>query len=379
MKPKHNLNVSIDTNQVKATFGLAKYILKALLKNKSSLFFGLIFPIVIVSVFGAFTSGTAPAKIGIANGFPAQNALVQSLNSIAAQDKAPITVEHKDLDTLKSELSSNDLDGVVADGGDNQVTLYTSSTNLQGKGIVSAFVNSIVGNVNLQTAKSLALAGGATSVPEVNVSDKDISGKSLSEIDFILPGQIGFALLSVAIFGVAFSFLTLRKTLVLKRIFATNVRPFTFVVAQALARSLQGIMQAMVLILFGVVAFHFTLVDGYVTVLEVAVLSALGVLTFIGFGIFFANVAPDEQSLPIMLNLFNLPQMFLSGVFFPTDALPLWIQKIGNNLPLGYVNTAMRKITTDGAPLHDILPYLAGMAVWALISYILAARTFKTE
>ena len=56
MKPKHNLNVSIDTNQVKATFGLAKYILKALLKNKSSLFFGLIFPIVIVSVFGAFTA-----------------------------------------------------------------------------------------------------------------------------------------------------------------------------------------------------------------------------------------------------------------------------------------------------------------------------------
>jgi ABC-2 type transport system permease protein len=378
VKPNHRISVTINHNQITATFGLAQYILKALLKNKSSFFFGLVFPIVIVAVFGAFNNNGSQSKIGIANGFPAENVLVKSLDDIAAQKDAPITVKHADLSELKDQLSHNKLDGVVANSDATKVTLYTSNTNQQGKGVVQAFVNSIVGQINLKTAQGVARSRGAE-VPELLVEGNDISGKSLRAIDFILPGQIGFSLLSVAIFGVAFSFLTLRKTLVLKRIFATNVKPMTFVVAQSLARSVQGVLQALILILFGVVAFHFTLANGAVTLAEIAALSVLSVLAFIGFGIFFANVAPDEQSLPIMLNLFNLPQLFLSGVFFSTDALPHWLQMIGNNLPLGYVNTAMRKIATDGAPLHDILPYLAGMAGWAIISYILAARTFKTE
>ena len=208
---------------------------------------------------------------------------------------------------------------------------------------------------------------------------EEVSGKSLKTIDFLLPGQIGFSLLSVAIFGVAFSFMNMRKTLVLKRMFATSVKPITFVIAQSLARSVQGVMQAVILIGFGALAFHFTLVNGWITLAQVGLLSFLGVLTFIGFGIFFSNIAKEESTLPIMLNLFNLPQLFLGGVFFPNDGLPPVLKAIGTNLPLSYVTKALRMITIEGAGLTALLPYLGGMAAWAIFAYILAAKTFKSE
>ena len=370
MNNSHHIEAPAGQNQIKVTFGLTRYIFKALLRNKASFFFGLIFPVVIVSVFGALGNSTTKTKIGIDPAIPATNPVLVSLQAIANKSNAPIELDKSSMDDLKTQLDKNKVDGVLEQGDGVGLKLLTSNTNPQGSGTVSAFVNNIISNASLAAAHAPLI---------VKITPEEVSGKSLRQIDFILPGQIGFSLLSVAIFGVAFSFLTLRKTLVLKRIFATSVKPISFVIAQSLARSVQGVMQAMVLILYGVVAFKFSLANGAVTVAEIAVLSFLGVLTFIGFGIFFANIARDEQTMPILLNLFNLPQLFLSGVFFPTDGLPLWLQRIGNNLPLAYVNTAMRKIATEGASLREIVPYLLGMAAWAIFSYIIAAKTFKSE
>lgn len=376
MKAKHPISVPKATSQLRMTFGLAKYFLRALLKNKSSFFFGLIFPIVIVSIFGSFSDGISKTKIGVDSDLTSSNSLYSALKDIAEQNESPIVLVTESEPSLRDQLHNNKVDAVIIKSEGTEVTLLTSNTNPTGAGTAQAFISTIVSNINLQMALSSSQLAPQSLL---KVDTEEVSGKTLKAIDFILPGQIGFSLLSVAIFGVAFTFLTLRKTLVLKRIFATNVKPMSFVIAQSLSRSVQGVLQALVLILFGVIAFKFHLVDGFTTLFEIMILSFLGVLTFIGFGIFFANIARDEQTMPIYLNLFNLPQMFLSGVFFNTDLLPAWLAKVGSYLPLSYVNTAMRKITIDGAGMRDILPYLAGMAIWAIFSYIIAAKTFKTE
>ena len=75
-------------------------------------------------------------------------------------------------------------------------------------------------------------------------------------------------------------------------------------------------------------------------------------------------------------NLFIFPQMFLSGIFFPIDALPELIQPLANVLPLSFVATALREISNNGLSLLEILPQLAGIAVWFVIGFVLATRLF---
>ena len=55
-----------------------------------------------------------------------------------------------------------------------------------------------------------------------------------------------------------------------------------------------------------------------------------------------------------MANLISLPMTFLSGVFFPREAMPDVLQRITDFLPLTYLADALRKITNDGA----------GVAAW---------------
>ncbi len=371
MKPSTPMTTSRKPNQLKVTAGLTWLTFKALLRNKSSFAFGLMFPLAFVFIFGSFSNVTSKTTLGIDVNFAGNNPVVVALQKVAEQDNSPIELKKASLSDLKADLEDGKVDGVLeASDVPVKFSLLTANTNPEGRAAASNFVASAVNQINLSVS-------GAP--PTITFSNEEISGKSLRLIDFILPGQIGFSLISIVTFGVAFPFLTLRKTLVLKRLFATSMRPISFIFAQALARSVQGVLQALVIILFGVWAFDFSLAHGWLTVIQMLFVAFLATMGFLGFGLFFSNVAKDEQTMPIVLNLFNLPQFLLSGVFFKTEGLPVWLAKIGDNLPLAYTNTAMRKIAVEGLSLVEVWPYILGIIAWSVFAYFIAAKTFKSE
>jgi ABC-2 type transport system permease protein len=71
--------------------------------------------------------------------------------------------------------------------------------------------------------------------------------------------------------------------------------------------------------------------------------------------------------------------MFLSGSFFPREAMPEFLQTVTRFLPLTYLNDALRAVINDGAGLDVIGPDLIGLGIWAIISFVIATRLFKWE
>jgi ABC-2 type transport system permease protein len=364
-------------NQLKATLGLTKYALLATLRNKTALFFSLVFPLVFVAVFGFLGSETTQIRFGVTEAVNRQNPVYVALKELAASPDAPIVIEEGSSADLEKMLAESDLDAVIEPVANDQaglyggVTLISSNANPTGYGAAQSILTGLVNEINLRAA-------GITR-PAYTIADREVSGKAFRYIDFALPGQIGFSLLSLATYGVAFSFITLRRTLVLKRLFATTITPLTFVLSQCISRAVQAVIQTAIILAVGIYAFDFAVPNGWVSFLQVMLIAVFGAFVFLGFGMLVAGIAKDEQSAPVALNLFNLPQMLLTGVFFPTDGMPQWVQAIGNNLPLAYFNTAVRKIVTEGQGFGAIWPYLLGMLAWAIVAYFLAARTFKSE
>lgn len=135
-------------------------------------------------------------------------------------------------------------------------------------------------------------------------------------IDFILPGQLGFSLLSAGIFGVAFLFFNLRQQLVLKRFFATPVKRGYIVLGEGLSRVIFQMLTAVIIVLIGHFAFRFTLVHGLLTFVEIMILSFIALLVFMGFGFIISGLAKTESSIPPLANIITLPQFLLAGTFF---------------------------------------------------------------
>lgn len=373
MKTSHSLKAIKTPSQVAITLGLTKYALIASLKNKAAFFFTLAFPLIFIAVFGLLGNGGNKIKLGVADTINEANPIYTAVATLSEQTDSPVELVKGTRDELQKQLSQDKIASILAPSETNpsDVTLVSSNGSPQSQAAAESLLRGITSQMNLAST-------GITKLP-FKYDKQEISGKAYRYIDFALPGQIGFSLLSIATFGVAFMMITLRKTLVLKRMFATAAKPLSFVISQALSRSIQAVLQTVVLLAVGVIAFDFSLANGWVSGLEMIILSLFGVLAFLGFGILISNMAESEETLPIALNIFNLPQMLLAGVFFPIDGMPQWVQAIGNNLPLAYLNIAMRKVSIEGLSIFEVWPYLAGLFGWALVSYILAARTFKTE
>ena len=147
-----------------------------------------------------------------------------------------------------------------------------------------------------------------------------IAGREYSEIDFILPGMLGFSLLSAAVFGVAFLFFNLRQSVGVEKILCDADREKIY---RTGGRDRQGRLSAdhggghhRDRKLF----FHFTLVHGWETFAEMLVLSLIGLIVFMGFGFIISSVAKSESTIPPFANLFTLPQFLLGGTFFSVDA-----------------------------------------------------------
>jgi ABC-2 type transport system permease protein len=138
-------------------------------------------------------------------------------------------------------------------------------------------------------------------------------------------------------------------------------------------------MGSLIIILLGRFFFGFTLINGFSTLAQMLLLSAMGLIVFMGFGFVVSGLAKSESVIPPLANVITLPQFLLSGTFFPIEAFPGWLQSISKVLPLTYLNDALRKIAFEGVGFSDISGHLLIITIWGILVYIAAIRFFRWE
>jgi ABC-2 type transport system permease protein len=365
--------MSDNYNQWTAMWAICRATLRAIFKSPQAVFFSLFFPIVLIMVFGALTGGGGKAyDVAFDAKSDTTSNIYYAIKSISAFDV------HKGSETeLLDQLRKGRITAIIevkkaaanASGTQYDIHLKTTSASQRDLPAVQALLKSFIDEI---TANSVASKVAAISVEE-------IPGRPYKMIDFYLPGMLGFSLIGSAVFGVAFVFFTLRETLVLKRMFATPVRKTFIVLGESIARVVFQLSTSIILILFGTIFYHFTLAHGFITFLELLVLSFLGIAVFMGFGFIISSVAKNQNVIPIYANLFMFPQYFLSGTFFPKGLLPESMQSIINYLPLTALNDAMRKVSFEGMHLLGVGKEITILIVWCLIGYSILIKIFRWE
>ncbi|WP_158995570.1 ABC transporter permease [Mucilaginibacter sp. L196] len=376
-KPYSNFN---------ATLAIAKASFRSILRSPSAVIFTLLFPLIFILVFGFIGGGGITVDLGVAKGSDVNNPIYKALqgsgvihlvtNETAEQMNKDLAKGHLDaiLNITKNATSwpvYAPLQGKPQSPPFTVNVQYTSASQEKGK-ILNSLVSGILFKMNAAMAKNAppALA---------ELKETTVTVRAYKTIDFILPGQLGFSLLSTGVFGTAFVFLSLRQTLVIKRFFATPVKRYSIVVGEALARITFALIGAAFILLIGRFAFGFTLIHGFVTFINMLILSFIGVVVFMGFGFTVSGIAKNESTVPPIANLVTLPQFLLSGTFFSITVFPTWLQPICKVLPLTFLNDAMRQVAFEGANLWDVSHQLFYLLLWGIGIYAVAVKAFKWE
>lgn len=346
-------------------------------RSPSAVVFTVGFPLVFVLVFGFIGGNNISLKVGVAPQCNVNNPIFQALT----QDKAIKLVRDESREEMMEDLKKGRITAILNISKDSAtqqqnlphyiVHLSTSSASADKIDVLRSILKNVIADANdkLLPARPTIATIQSTQVP----------GRIYRQIDFILPGMLGFSLLSTGVFGTAFLFFSLRQTLVLKRFFATPVKKFNILLGEAFARLIFQILGAIFLIVIGYYFFQFTLIHGIETVIELLILSAFGLIVFMGFGFIISGISKSESSIPPIANIVTLPQFLLAGTFFPIDVFPAWLQPFCRILPLTYLNNALRKVAFEGARLWQLPKELFILALWGIVVYAIATKVFRWE
>ena len=360
-------------SQVKAMLAVSKASLRSITRSPSAVVFTLLFPMVFIVVFGFIGGGSLSIDVAVKKECEKNSPIYRALQS-SSIIRLDTLISDAD---MKTSLEKGRIDASISIRKNNEGTvpqytvfLETTTASPESGNIVKSVLNNIFYNINTELMNVPTVAELKTT--EVHV-------REYKTIDFILPGQLGFSLLSSGVFGTAFVFLSLRQTLVIKRFFATPIKRPYIIMGEALSRLVFSLAGALLIILIGHFAFGFTLLNGVRTILDLLLLSGLGLIVFMGFGFVVSGIAKTESSIPPIANIITLPQFLLSGTFFSISVFPTWLQPICNVLPLTYLNDAMRKVAFEGADLMQVGSQIGIVSLWGVIVYFIAVKVFRWE
>ncbi|MEO8503911.1 MAG: ABC transporter permease [Acidobacteriota bacterium] len=219
-----------------------------------------------------------------------------------------------------------------------------------------------------------ALEQAAGRKDALSIASERVTEPGSRYIDFLVPGLLGMNLMGTGIWSLAFAIAMARKNGILKRLNATPMRRSHFLLAQMLARLGFLVLEVVILVGFGWLAFGVA-VRG--SLLLFSAVCLLGALVFSGLGLLVAARPRTMEGANGLANLVMLPMWLLSGVFFSAERFPAKVQPYIAALPLTALNDALRGVMTQARPLSGIVPQLTVLVVWGLVSFVVALKIFR--
>lgn len=197
----------------------------------------------------------------------------------------------------------------------------------------------------------------------------------LKNIDYLLPGILAMALMQLGLFG-ALNFVSLRERKIIRRLGATPLPRSMMVWSEIVVRLGMAIIQTIVIILIGYFTFKVTITGNILLVLAMVL---LGSGVFIALGYFLVNFTKTEESAQGLIQVFQFPMMFLSGIFFPIEILPKFLKPIVNMLPLTYLGDILRYVMVGLPSTYGFWTDLAVLTGWFVVALALGVKFFKWE
>jgi len=353
---------------------------KSLVRDRAALFWTIVFPIMFVFLFGWIFGGSGGTKITV--GLVDQDATAASANLRTAFAAVPLlTLQAGPLDAEKAAMQQGDVSAVIVIPAGLQdaigrarsnpatsfaLQVYTDPAQSQIAQVVQGAVDEVANRFDL------AVQGGTAIV---TVDQLTLQSNSISTVAYLVPSILAMALMQLGVFA-AIPLVQQRERGILKRLGATPLPRWKLIASNVLLRLLVAIVDAVLILGIGYVFFGVQVVG---SLLAVAGLVLLGAATFLALGFMLAAWLRTEEQATGVVQIVQVPMMFLSGIFFSFAFLPGFLQTIARLLPLTYLADAMRQVMVNGTQVAPLGVDLAVLTGWLVVCLAIATRWFRWE
>ncbi|WP_157523119.1 ABC transporter permease [Herbidospora cretacea] len=340
---------------------LSRAMLFGYLRDKSALFFSILFPLMFLVLFGGVFTGSGVSKSQVV-----QVGAVPVLDRAAGELGDVLEIKKSnDLAAAQDEVKKGDSVAVVTQQGD-ALRLYFSAADQVRAATVQGVFRQIVTQAN------------SVGVPQkYTLATQQAEDDSLEVIQYVTPGLLSWAIAMGAAFGAAATLVTWREKRILRRLRLAPVGTGSIVGARVLVSVVIALIQmAIFLSVASLPFFGLQLADAWWMAIPLII---AGTLTFMAIGMVAGGLAKSAEAAAGISNLIVLPMAFLSGSFIPLDSAPGWLQTLSNVFPLKHLNQGMVDVMVRGQGALTALPELGIVLAFGLVIGLIAVKIFRWD
>ena len=396
--------------ETKKIMWMIKKDLLVLWRHKPRLISILLFPIIMITLFGYGMGGTLeniPVVIVEQSHGQVTDTTLNAMKGMSLYDIKEITT---DLDKGKQMVQNGEVKAAIIlpsnyddmqDSNPKSVVIDVDSSDQMATSAVlpatQALFNQISNQLGVQKLQAMNLTP-AQSASTIQVQQNQVQAAQqplnfqnimnsinfqinkmygdIKYIDFLVPAIIGMTVLFGCMFGMGEALAGERERGELARLFMTPTSVATVVGGKIISKLSVEVVRALILIVAAIVLFGIVINGSMVLTLLVLV---LGALCFVGFGIMIsARVSTQEDYMQMVMPI-TMPMMFVSGVFYPIETMPWIFQKLAYIFPLTYVNDALRAVMLKGVGIGDIWIDITVLLGFTALFFALGVTRFNRD
>jgi ABC-2 type transport system permease protein len=218
------------------------------------------------------------------------------------------------------------------------------------------------------------LSGRAAPSAPVEVRTQVWYNPDLNSAYFMIPGVIGMILSFITTILTATAIVRERERGTIEQLIVTPIRSWELVLGKLLPYVILAFVETFEIIIIGRYWFGVP-VRGSLWLIILT--SGLFLMSSLGIGLFASTIANTQQEAMLTVMMYNLPSIFLSGFFFPIQAMPRVLQWVSYAIPLRYYLVVIRALLLKGVGIQAIQNEVIALAIFGTVIMAAAALRFR--
>jgi ABC-2 type transport system permease protein len=236
-----------------------------------------------------------------------------------------------------------------------------------------AYLANIIRNYNTDIRFELLPSEKFNQVPMIDITSSNWFNPFLNYRVYMVPGILAILVTMIGGFLTALNIVKEKEAGTIEQINVTPIKKHHFILGKLIPFWILGNIVFIIGLLVSWLIYDIvpvgslTLLFGFIAIYLLAVL---------GLGLLISTFCDTQQQAMFIMFFFMMIFILMGGLFTSIDSMPDWAKTVTRFNPVSYLISVMRMVILKGSSLHDVLPHLGvvalfaiGLNSWAILNY----------
>jgi len=238
--------------------------------------------------------------------------------------------------------------------------------------VIRDFNREVIISTGMIPANMAAIRTG--SLPGISVSPRYWYNPKLNYKYYMLPGMLVILITVIGLMMIGFNLVREKESGTIEQINVTPIMKWQLIVSRIILFFIIGLFDLALGLGIGWLAFNIPFEGSLLLFFACAAIFLVAVL---GLALFFSTMASTQQQFLFIAFFFVMVFILMSGIFTPTESMPLWAQQFNLVNPVAYLMRINRMVMLKGSGFSEIMRDMAMLTILALSYLSLAIRAYR--